>query len=490
MKKVLLINLKKQFENVRAGWPHLGLVSIGSVLKKAGFEVLVLDYAYNIEAPDIKVFFDKFKPDIIGLSLYTSTWNVCDKAIDELHGLTEAVIMVGGPHASLNYEELLKKQGIDYIFTGEAEEKILDVCMNAKRNKHPEIVNCGYVDINKILKPDFRICYEYGNIKEVGFQLSRGCPYGCIYCQVKIIASRKIRYRNINLSLEDIENNRNILPNLKTVRIVDDCPSLRLDLFKDFVRKFIDKFPELSLSLTHLRADQIDTEALSLLKKAGCRAITIGVESGNTEVFNFIKKGAKIEALEKGCQLIKENGLLLYLAFIVGLPYSNYAREKNSLDLAKRINPYYIYWNMLIPFKGTEVYDWFEKHGKIYHDKFGTTLIDNNLQFDGAYVETEDFSLKDRERAQIRAVFETKAFPFRLKLIPRIFYLGHKYRVWPSVFYLFFNPRSLIKVSLDVIENDFLFPFILPIVKKSKIWPHVKKTLLRGYMKINLNLKT
>lgn len=39
MKKVLLINLKKQFENVRAGWPHLGLVSIGSVLKKAGFEV-------------------------------------------------------------------------------------------------------------------------------------------------------------------------------------------------------------------------------------------------------------------------------------------------------------------------------------------------------------------------------------------------------------------------------------------------------------------
>lgn len=490
MKKILLVNLKKKFENVNPGWPHLGLVSLGSVLKNADFEVVVVDYAYTPEAPDLKAFCEQFKPDILGLSIYTSVWDRYDKLIDELPEYFNAVVMIGGPHASLRFEELSKDKRLDYIFTGEAEEKIVDICLNARKQQEPEVVHCRYVDVKSVPLLNFAICHGHEKIKERGFQLSRGCPYQCTFCQIKIIASRKIRYQNIDHCIKDIEESLDVLPELKTVRIVDDCPSLRLDLFKAFIRKFIEKFPQLTLSLMHLRADQVDAEALSLLKKAGLVALTIGIESGNPEVFNFIKKGTKLEKLEKGCQVIKDSGLLLYLAFIIGLPRSTYESEKDSIDFAKRVNPYYIYWNMLIPFRGTEAGDWLEKNGRIYPEKYGATLIDSNLQFDGASAETDDYPLWDRERAQIRAVLETKAFPFRLKLIPRILSLGYEYRLWPSVAYLFFYPRSTVKIVLDVVENDILKPYLLPALKRNKKWPLLRNLLKAGYMKINLVIRS
>jgi radical SAM superfamily enzyme YgiQ (UPF0313 family) len=483
MKRVLLISLNKEFENVRAGWPHLGLIYVGTTLKKSGFDVLVVDYAFCHDAPSVRHFCRQFNPDIIGLSIYTSTWERYDKLLNELPSFTNAIVMAGGPHVSINFDELARDQRINYLITGEVEEGICDICHNVQKNENPEVIHCGYVDTENLPLADYSIAYRHEEILERGVQLCRGCPYNCSFCQIRLIASRKVRYRKIDDCITEIENQLHIMPKLRTVRIVDDSPSFRLDLFKDFMRKFIYKFPHLNLDVQHLRADQIDEEAVDLLKKARVQSITIGVESTNPVVYKHVKKGETLDQIENACRLIKRKGIRLYLAFIIGLPLSNYERENDSLQFAKKIKPYHVYWNMLIPYKGSRAWDWYQENGRVYREKAGTTLIDDNLQFDEPCAETEDFSIWDRKRAWIRAVLETKAFRFRLKLIPRIFHLAHEYRLWPSVYHLFFSRRNSKYIIGDIVDYEIIpkvTPLLIPKLESSKIGLFAKTILKKS----------
>lgn len=491
-KKVLLINMDKEFENVNAGWPHLGLAFVGTVLKNNGFEVLVVDYAFCHDGPSVKDFCEQFNPDIIGLSIYTSTWERYDGLLDELDGFTDAVIMAGGPHVSINYDVLSTDKRFDYLITGEVEEKICDICNSCQKNELPEIINCGYVDTESIPLADFSICYRHEKLRERGIQLSRGCPYKCSFCQVQLIASKKVRYRKIDSCIEEIENQLDIMPNLRTVRIIDDSPSFRLDLFKYFMRKFIEKFPQLQINIQHLRADQIDEEAVKLLKQAHVQSITVGVESANPEVYKHVMKGETLEQIEKGCRLITNERIRLYLAFIIGLPLSNYEREKDSLDFAKKLKSYYVYWNMLIPYKGSRAWDWYQENGRVYNKKAGTTLIDYNLQFDEPCAETDDFTIAERKKAWVRAVLETKAFRFRLKLIPRIFQLAKQYHLWSSVFHLFFSLHNIKHIIADIVDYDIIVnvtPFLKPRLQTNKFGRSVERSLKNSVQMANRLLR-
>ena len=450
MKKILLINEKKEFENVSAGWPHLGLVSIATVLKRAGFTVRVIDYAFLKNSQPLNNIIKIYNPDVIGFSLYTTTWSKYDKILNDIERVFKGVVIVGGPHATLYYKDLLEDKRIDYIFKGEAEEKIVEVCSKCVKNEIPEIIECGFVDVKEMEWIDYSVADQYEKIEEVGIQLERGCPFNCSFCSVRKISSRRVRYRKIQTCIQELHECKKIMPKLESVRIVDDCPSFHLEKFKEFVRAFIQDFPELRINIQHLRADQVDEEMLLLLKKARVRSFTLGVESANPEVFKYVDKGESLEEIEQTALLVKKIGVPLTLAFVIGLPESTYEKEKDSLDFAKRIKPREIYWNMCLPHKGTRVWDWYQENGTIYEGRNPSTLIDFNLEFDSPRAETPQFSIYERERAWVRAVLETKSFRFRFSLLPRIFELGRKYELMPSVASLFLNSNNLKLICRDI----------------------------------------
>jgi anaerobic magnesium-protoporphyrin IX monomethyl ester cyclase len=450
VKKVLLINERKDFENVSAGWPHLGLVSLGTVLKRQGFEVKVLDMAFVKDKRDARAFVREYAPDIVGLSLYTTTWPKYDALLDAIAGGSAPVIITGGPHASLYYPELLKDPRIDYVVTGEAEEKIVQLCSVARKNPRAEVIHCGYIDVRNVKSLDYSVAYQYERAVEIGIQVERGCPFNCSFCLVKNISSRKVRYRDIDQCIKEVAEATAMMPQLHTIRIIDDCPSFRLDLFKEFMTKFLRSFPHLRINIQHLRADQVDEEMLLLLRKAHVRSLTLGVESANPEVFEFVDKGETLEEIENAALMIKRLGMRVSLAFVLGLPKADYRKEEDSLRFAKRIRPHEIYWNMCYPHKGTQVWDWFSEHGTLHAGRNPSTLIDFNLQFDSPCAETREYPVFDRERAWVRAVIETKSFHFRFSLLPRLFSLAGKYRLWPSVGRLLCDPHNLRYLARDV----------------------------------------
>jgi len=56
------------------------------------------------------------------------------------------------------------------------------------------------------------------------------------------------------------------------------------------------------------------------MKKAGCKYMLIGLESGSDKILKNMKKGAKIEDYESGLKIIKEQNIWVHANFIFGFP--------------------------------------------------------------------------------------------------------------------------------------------------------------------------
>ena len=58
-----------------------------------------------------------------------------------------------------------------------------------------------------------------------------------------------------------------------------------------------------------MRVDLVDEETISIMKKAGCDIIQIGIESGNDGILSAMRKGITLEKALVACQIInhKEN---------------------------------------------------------------------------------------------------------------------------------------------------------------------------------------
>jgi radical SAM superfamily enzyme YgiQ (UPF0313 family) len=92
------------------------------------------------------------------------------------------------------------------------------------------------------------------------------------------------------------------------------------------------------------------------MKEAGCYAISLGVESGDPEVFDKIKKGEKLEDVERGIKLAQAAGIKVHGFFIIGLLGSTYEADKRSVEFAKRMG-ISASWGILVPYPGTEVWE-------------------------------------------------------------------------------------------------------------------------------------
>ena len=113
-KKVLLINPRNK--KIRNTFPHLGLAMISAVLKRAGHQLLVLDYLVFPTIPSINSFMKRFKPDVVGISIYSASLNEALKVIEEVKNYNVPII-IGGPHTSIHAKDLINI-GVDYIVKG------------------------------------------------------------------------------------------------------------------------------------------------------------------------------------------------------------------------------------------------------------------------------------------------------------------------------------------------------------------------------------
>jgi radical SAM superfamily enzyme YgiQ (UPF0313 family) len=182
---------------------------------------------------------------------------------------------------------------------------------------------------------------------------SRGCPYECIFCVGRKMMGRKVRYFDVDRVVDEFEMLSTM--GFKQINIVDD-------LFTSNKNRCIAICDEIiKRGISHpwtafARVNTVSKRLLEKMKEAGCLMLCFGIESGNQEILNTIKKKTTIEEIQKAMNLCIEVGMGAMGSYILGLPGESHETVKKTLEFAAGLNPVYGF-HILAPFPGTEIRD-------------------------------------------------------------------------------------------------------------------------------------
>ncbi|MDP3791515.1 MAG: radical SAM protein [Candidatus Omnitrophota bacterium] len=412
-KRVLLIRPNyKQSHYEYVGLPA-GLGYISESLKKGKIAHKVFDMSLGYSNRDLLESISSFNPDLIGISMmsfkYRDHYALADFIKDSFKNIK---IVAGGPHISTFRARTLEECiSIDYGVALEGEDTILELCSGMKNPE--EIKGLLYREGGKVLYSgdrDFKIDldnigfpkYEYLEKDKyprfIPLLTSRGCPYSCIFCPVKVTIGRKLRTRSPSSVVDEIEYWYK-KDGMRIFNIVDDNFSFQkqrvLDICADIKKR---KLSGLILSCRNgIRADTIDKQTLIAMKEAGFNYLAFGVESGSEKMLSIIKKGEKLSDVEKAISDACGLGYMVTLFFILGLPHETEKDAYESLQLAVKYPVFDIRFYNPIPFPGTELYEWV-KQNKYFREKEETYLNHSSHWVNNPVFETPEMSAGLRKK--------------------------------------------------------------------------------------------
>ena len=458
-KRVLLVNPKKG--EAQFTFPHNGLAILAGILKKRGHEVLIVDFAFLMEERnnDISFFLNSFKPDVIGVSIYTTNSKEADILIEKISEISPDIpLLVGGYHAFMYTDLLQKNKNIDYIFAGDGELPIIPIVENAKKEKEPQIIRSeGILRLDDIPLPDYKSFYGWEKMTHYPIMTSRGCPNKCTFCVNSNLQYRFWRPRDPENCIKELEIAKKEISKDLKILLFDDCPTTNKERFTKFLNLYLERIGN-ELVIVNTRADSLDEEIIKLMKKCGVLSLAVGVEHGNPEVFGMINKGETHEEIIKACKLVKKYGLELGVTFIIGLPGDTLEKTKDSIKLCNKLNADIIGVNLLIPLKNTALRTWLDENGaKIYDELDYSSINVTGLECPRIMVETLEFSVFEREKAYYMFLFGVTHSKLKLRELYKIISIANKY----GLYHEFFNwlPGGVLKNfkrTLGLLERGFI----------------------------------
>ena len=353
--------------------PPLGLLHIASILEKEGHEVLIVDSPVeNLDLSQVLERIASFRPNFAGISAITSlagkTAALC-KGIREK--FPEIKIFIGGPHPTVLPEQVLEETGADVVITEEAEAVIADLIKNFSEHEKKKIVHGGKVkDLDSLpwparhlidLKKYTALPNNYKRTpNSIHVVTSRGCPYPCTFC---FDASSGFRQRSVN----------NVISELKFLKEKHHAVEISFwdDTFtvnRKWVMEFCDAMIQEKMDLVwgcYSRLNLVDAELLDKMKKAGCWTMFFGIESGNQELLDNIKKKMTVEQMKEKVRLVQSFGIEIRGSFMVGMPGETPEMARKTIKYAIDLDPTYAQFTVTTPFPGTELYKTVEQWGTL-----------------------------------------------------------------------------------------------------------------------------
>lgn len=358
--------------------PHIGLGYIAQTLSENGFEYDVLDMNLGYKFKHLQKKIDTFKPDLVGMSLLTLEYKKFYKLLSMIKAENPGVkTVVGGPHVTILKQEVMKDcTAIDYGVVYEGEETLIELCKgefpddkikglmsrNNGRISYPgqrEFI----MDLDKLPFPRYKKFELKKYIPEVELYTSRGCPHKCIFCPNRLLSPvfrarspvhvvdeieywYKKGFRQFNIDDDNFNRDNN--------RVYQICDEIeRRNLKNLFLR-----------CSNGIRADKVNRSLLSRMKEVGFHYIAFGADAGNNKMLKLIKKGETIEDIEQALKNSYELGYDMKLLFVVGTPGETREDVEDKVRLTMKYPLNDVHFYNIIPYPGTELYDWIEKNNR------------------------------------------------------------------------------------------------------------------------------
>jgi radical SAM superfamily enzyme YgiQ (UPF0313 family) len=205
----------------------------------------------------------------------------------------------------------------------------------------------------------------------------RGCPFKCFFCNwPQVFHGNKYRLRSPENVVSEFEYILENLPEVKEVGIEDDTLTADINRLHKICELLIKKGINKKIKWYANVRVNLDIETMKIMKKAGCRLIIPGYESGVQEILNNANKGIKIEQSLEFAKNAKKAGFLVHGCFIIGLPGETKETVRKTIEFAKKLDPDDAQFFPLIVYPGTEAYEWAKKNNYLVtedYSKWSTT---------------------------------------------------------------------------------------------------------------------
>jgi anaerobic magnesium-protoporphyrin IX monomethyl ester cyclase len=391
------------------GFPPIGVMSLSSVLKRAGHEVTMYDQA-NPETPNDVIVRDvlRQKPALVGLSFLSTTSYPYAKVLARQIRAADATVKIafGGVFASLN-APLVKMQvpEVDFVCRGDGEQLLLDllerlddpatvagvtwqkdgqVQHNANRELDRNLDQWPFpdregLDLDFVESMPLDVPAVLSLERFTTMQTSRGCPWPCVFCDIPIFNEGKWRSRSPGHVIEELKHLQK--EGYGAVYFVDDHFLLQPRRIEAICKGIGDN----GITIQWGCEGRVDSQCMQLfpaMAQAHCRTIMFGIESGSQRMLDRLKKEQTLQEVETAVANAKKAGIeIVHGFFVVGIPDETEADLRATFDFAAKIPIDSFGFNRLCVYRGTPLWHEYVRRGLVsdandWYKYFKCTSID------------------------------------------------------------------------------------------------------------------
>ncbi len=392
------------------GFPPIGIMSLASVLERAGHDVVMFDQA-NPETPDELIIGEMLRqrPDLVGLSFLSTTSYPFAKILARQMRAADANVKLafGGVFASLN-AQLVKRQvpEVDFVCRGDGEQLILDLLErlddpatvtgvtwqepDGTIRHNPEralardldqwpfpdreglpldFVESMPLDVPAVLSLD----------RFTTMQTSRGCPWPCVFCDIPIFNEGKWRARSAGHVVGEMAQLQR--DGYGAAFFVDDHFLLQ----PKRIEAICQGIGEQGITIEWGCEGRVDSTCMDLfpaMAKAHCRTLMFGIESGSQKMLDRLKKEQTLGEIEAAVANAKRAGIeIVHGFFVVGIPDETEADLRATFRFASKIRIDSFGFNRLCVYRGTPLWKEYAQRGLVneaddWYKYFKCTSID------------------------------------------------------------------------------------------------------------------
>jgi anaerobic magnesium-protoporphyrin IX monomethyl ester cyclase len=442
------------------------LLQIGSLIENNVEDIKLIDAnALNLSFEELEKQMKEIDYDILIFRFTPTSFNEDIKAADISKRIKPKAMTVGICYSlgSIPKQIMKEAKDMDIYVRHEYDAVIPELIKNI--SKLSKVAGIAYRDKkNKkriIVNKDAKPVSDYDSLPIPAFHLlpsldlyhisvnhgkpftilytSKGCPYTCMFCNV---SQSKLRIKSVNRIMKEIDFLKKNY-NIRTISFYDETFTLDKKRIYELcrrIRKYNIKW------YCNTRANLVDLNLLKAMRKAGCSAISYGIESGSQKILDSVSKRNTVQQNADAIKWAHMAGIKTHCSFILGLPGETKETIEETISFIKKTLPMSLEFNIATPYPGTELNRYFVKKGIIKKNINWHKLYQDSAQFENREISNE-YIEKIREKAYLSLYLNPRWFFRNLFYTirnPDDFTLAFRYviKIWGDYFNRFYVVRK------------------------------------------------
>jgi radical SAM superfamily enzyme YgiQ (UPF0313 family) len=363
-------------------YPPIELAHIASVLEADGHEVAIVDAdAQGLDAAGALAAVRRAAPAFVCLDSSSTSLDRDLALAGEIRAACRVPVAILGSQVTFTPGEIFEGDAVDVVVRGEPEYTVRDLARRAaggapltgvegtswkrapgdvvhepEREKIAQLDDLPLPARHLLDNALYRFPGIDGPVTTV--KSSRGCPLDCSFCGYTLAQGLRFRFRSpehVLAELVDLRRNHGV----RQVVFRDPIFTTR----KDRVHDICDGILAAGMTALEWQCETavktLDRPLLEKMASAGCKHISLGVESGNMEIQ---KKhcGNKLNDLERAHEVFRaarDVGIETRAFCMIGFPEETPAMAEETIELVDSLDPDQVQFCAVTAYPGTPLYE-------------------------------------------------------------------------------------------------------------------------------------